>query len=220
MDCLFWQEAFNYIDSMPPLLKKRPKVQESKSICLSHINGPEDAIAHLEELIQTFGATSERFGLIGGRYKQLYRAAKESGDGRKEKYYLDRAIKAYTQGMHQDLNDYYPTCNLAQLLKARGNPEDLSMAEFAARLTVQACERAIALKQDNEWTKSTLLGAAFDTESLEEATRWVTEVENVSPTEWQLDSIVADLKQRITYIQDAGKQATFQALLKRLEDLR
>jgi tetratricopeptide (TPR) repeat protein len=219
-DCVGWKETLNYIEGMPPILKDRPEVQEQKLLALAKESGSEDAIAHLEELIQTFGATSERYGLIGGRYKQLYRAAHKAGETQKEKHYLGQAIKAYTQGMHQDLNDYYPTCNLAQLLKARGNPEDFAMAEFTARLTVQACERAIALKQDNEWTKSTLLGAAFDTESLEEATRWVTEVEHSSPTEWKLDTTVKDLKEKITYIQDADKQATFQALIKRLDDLR
>jgi tetratricopeptide (TPR) repeat protein len=218
-DCADWQETLDYIEAMPPILKDRPEVQEQKLLALAKGTETEEAIAHLEELIQTFGATSERYGLIGGRYKQLYRAAKESGDGRKEKYYLNQAIKAYSQGMHQDLNNYYPTCNLPQLLKARGNSEDGAMAEFTARLTVLACERAIALKQDNEWTKSTLLGAAFDTENLEEATRWVTEVENSSPTEWQLNSTLDDLRQRITYIQDANKRASFQSLIERLGNL-
>jgi tetratricopeptide (TPR) repeat protein len=218
-DCVDWKATLDYINTLPPILKDRPEVQEQKLLALAKETGPEEAIAHLEELIQTFGATSERYGLIGGRYKQLYRAAQNAGETQKEKHYLNQAIKAYTQGMHQDLNDYYPTCNLAQLLKARGNPEDLAMAEFAARLTVQACERAIALKQDNEWTKSTLLGAAFDTESLDEATRWVTEVENSSPAEWQLGSTLIDLQQRTKQIQDANKQTTFQALIKRLEDL-
>jgi hypothetical protein len=121
--------------------------------------------------------------------------------------------------MQQNLNDYYPACNLPQLLKARGSDEDLVRARFSAHLTVQACERAIALKQDNEWTKATLLGAAFDTENLDEANHWVTAVENSSPTEWQLDSTLGDLRQRITYIQDAGKQTTFQSFIKRLENL-
>jgi tetratricopeptide (TPR) repeat protein len=218
-DCVGWQETLDYINTMPPILKGRPEVQEQKLLALAKETEPEEAIAHLEELIQTFGATSERYGLIGGRYKQLYRAAKDAGETQKEKHHLNQAIKAYSQGMHQDLNDYYPIGNLPQLLKARGNPEDLIVAEFAARLTVQACERAIALKQDNEWTKSTLLGAAFDTENLDEATRWVTEVENSSPTEWQLDSTLKDLRQRITYIQDPDKQATFQNLIKRLDSL-
>jgi tetratricopeptide (TPR) repeat protein len=221
-DCLGWKETLDYIDTLPPILKGRPEVQEQKLLAIAKrpkLEDAENAIAHLEELIQTFGATSERYGLIGGRYKQLYRAAKQAGETQKEKHYLNQAIKAYSQGMHQDLNDYYPIGNLPQLLKARGNPEDLIGAEFAARLTVQACERAITLKQDNEWTKSTLLGAAFDTENLDEATRWVTEVENSSPTEWKLDSTLKDLRHRITYIQDPDKQAIFQNLIKRLDNL-
>ncbi|MGB8701355.1 MAG: TRAFs-binding domain-containing protein [Thermosynechococcaceae cyanobacterium] len=211
--------CLDYIDTLPPILKDRPEVQEQRLLALAKETGPEEAIAHLEELIQTFGATSERYGLIGGRYKQLYRAAHKAGETQKENYYLGQAIKAYTQGMHQDLNDYYPTCNLPQLLKARGNPEDGAMAEFTAHLTIQACKRAIALKQDNEWTKATLLGAAFDTENLDEATRWVTEVENSSPTEWQLNSTLDDLRQRITYIQDGGKRTAFESLIERLDSL-
>jgi tetratricopeptide (TPR) repeat protein len=221
-DCVGWQETLDYIETMPPILKQRPEVQEQKLLALAKRAKPEDAedaIARLEELIQTFGATSERYGLIGGRYKVLYRAAHKAGETQKEKYYLDKAIEAYTQGMQKDFNDYYPTCNLPQLCKARGNPEDLEMAEFAARLTVQACERATALKLDDEWTKPTLLGAAFDTEDYDEANRWVQEVEKSSPAAWKLDSTLDDLEQRITFIKDADKQNAFQLLITRLENL-
>jgi MAP3K TRAFs-binding domain len=220
-DCVGWQETLDYIASMPTLLRTRPEVQEQKLLALAKRANPEDAetaIAHLQELIQTFGATSERYGLIGGRYKQLYRAAKAENNYQKERHFLNKAIEAYTQGMHQDLNDYYPTCNLPQLLKARGNPEDLVMAKFAARLTIQACERAIDLKQNNEWTKATLLGAAFDTEDLNEANRWVKAVEADSSLDWHLDTLLSDLKQKVSHIQDLEKRAAFQTLVARLQN--
>ena len=65
--------------------------------------------------------------------------------------------------MRIDLNDYYPTSNLPRLYRLRGGEGDEQKAVVAATVTVAACERSVALAKDDEWTRKTLLGAAFDT---------------------------------------------------------
>ena len=64
---------------------------------------------------------SERQGLIGGRYKRLYREAKIEADRAR---YLKKAIENYERGMTLDLNDYYPSSNLPALYLTWGRRGD------------------------------------------------------------------------------------------------
>jgi Tetratricopeptide Repeats-Sensor len=51
--------------------------------------------ARLEMLIATYGESSERLGLLGGRYKQL---ASDAADDAERHRYVDRAISSYERG--------------------------------------------------------------------------------------------------------------------------
>jgi hypothetical protein len=62
--------------------------------------------------MRTSGDTSERRGLLGGRYKKKWAKSRNLAD-------LDRAIAEYETGMKLDLNDYYPSSNLARLYRTR-----------------------------------------------------------------------------------------------------
>ena len=64
------------------------------------------SIGDLERLIADHGETSERLGLLGGRYKRLVGVG---GSPSEQAVNLGKAIAAYQRGMEVDLNDYYPT---------------------------------------------------------------------------------------------------------------
>jgi hypothetical protein len=109
----------------------------------------------LKELIQISGDTAERRGLLGGRYKKKWTITGDPAD-------LSRAITECENGMRLDLNDYYPSSNLARLYRTRNRKGDDGKARISASITLVACERARARSTDDEWLNSTLLGAAFD----------------------------------------------------------
>jgi len=72
------------------------------------------AVARLEALIAMYSETSERLGLLDGRYKQLANEAADEGERRR---FLDQATSSYARGMMADLNDYYLASNLSRLLE-------------------------------------------------------------------------------------------------------
>ena len=85
-------------------------IQEQYFLALSELGEHEKAIAGIQQLIRRFGATPERCGIIGGRFKRLYRQAREdrekAGQERQsvdERKHLQEAIKYYEQGMVLDL---------------------------------------------------------------------------------------------------------------------
>ena len=72
-----WQETVVYIDSLPDSIRLLPMVREQYCLAQSKAGDHLAAIGALEELMRISGASSEREGLIGGRFKSLYRAAAE-----------------------------------------------------------------------------------------------------------------------------------------------
>ena len=181
---------------------------------MSELGNHLDAIGALEELIRLQGDSSERQGLLGGRYKRLMKAATNENDRAR---YLDRAIRHYEQGMKLDLNDYYPTCNLPGLYRMRGQEGDEELAQVAATVTRLACERAEARGSDDKWLKPTRLVAAFAAGDLFAARGLVTEIERSDNlAAWNLKTTIADLEREVERIQDPDRQAAFKKLLERL----
>ncbi len=158
-DTLQWEAVLNFIDKLPDHVRSIPVVREQRALALGDGGKPLEAIAELEELIQLEGESSERRGLIGGRYKKLYDA---EADAPSKSNYLNNAISNYERGMMCDLNEYYPANNLPRLYRQRKRLGDGVKAMSAARLTVLACDRALQRNPNDPWIKPTLLGAAFD----------------------------------------------------------
>lgn len=217
-DCAGWEDMLSYLDACPAAIRELPTVREQRCLAISKIGNHRDAIGALEELIQLQGDSSERQGLLGGRYKKLIKAATNESDKAR---YLNLAIHHYEQGMKLDLNDYYPTCNLPSLYRMRGQEGDEESAKTAATVTRLACERATAQGIADEWLKPTLLGAAFGAGDLSAATRLVTEIERSSDlAAWKLDTTLADLEREIERITDVNQEAKFRTLVERLKARR
>lgn len=190
-----WERVVAFIDSLPDAIKSTPLVQEQRCLAQSKNGKHLEAIAALNELISRFGDTSERRGLIGGRYKKLFRESKDP-------QHLNNSINAYEQGMQLDLNDYYPTCNLARLYRTRSRKGDEEKARIAASVTVFACERARKLNPTDEWLLPTLLAAAFDSGNIEKSQELYDEMSTSGVQPFKLDSTIPDLENAIELQKD------------------
>jgi hypothetical protein len=190
-DCTDPKTTVEFIDRLPKNVRDLPVVHEQRAFMQSSLGNHEQAINVLKELIQATGDTPERQGLIGGRYKRLWKDAK---DPKEKSAYLDLAIDHYDQGMHLDLNEYYSACNLPLLYATRNEDGDAAKAAVAAAITRVACERARRRDSTDPWLKPTLLGAAFFAGDALAAGELVAQIKKDKKVGWQLDTTIADLE--------------------------
>ncbi len=186
-DCTDWKTALDFLDSLPEDLKNTPLVKEQRALAVSKAGDHDTAIGALRSLISTTGDSSERRGLLGGRYKKKWSVGRDSAD-------LDRAIAEYEAGMKLDLNDYYPSSNLARLYRTRKRRGDDIKAQISAAITQTACERAKARNAADEWLNPTLLGSAFDTGDVDTADELANQVVAEGPAAWKLDVTLSDCR--------------------------
>ena len=218
-DNLDWSDVVDYVDSLPDQLRRSPLVMEQRLLAVAkekEKGDPAGAAAALKQLIRDVGPTSERWGLLGGRYKQLRDKATTKAERQR---YLDLAIEAYEEGMRLDLNDFYPTSNLPRLYRSRGRDGDEQKAVIAAMVTLAACQRIIDLRTDNEWTRNTLLGAAFDSGDVAEARRLLPDIRKEGAVTWQLRSTLSDLRVSLDLQQDPEVKRGLGEILEELREL-
>ena len=218
-DCVGWKESIEYIDALPGSIRELDLLQEQRCLAQSKTGDHRAAIAALEELVRRRGDSSERQGLIGGRYKKVANEAKQKGDQPAHRDYLGRAIDHYEHGMRLDLNDYYPTSNLPRLYKERGDEGDAERAVVAAEIAMLACERAKARNAQDGWTNPTLLGLAFDAADVPAAKRYVKEVRRDGPAVWKLETTIADLERSVQQVKDPAQREALAELLGELRAL-
>ena len=208
-DCLGWTDMAAYIDSLPRGLRDLNVLQEQRCLAQSKSGDHEIAIGALQALIGLRGDSSERQGLLGGRYKQLAAAARAKGDTRAYENYLDQAIDHYERGMKLDLNDFYPSSNLPFLYRQRGSPGDDHQARVSSQLARLACER----DAQNPWAKPTLLTLAFFDEDGERAQQYAREVRRQGPATWQLETTIGTLERSVDQVNDPEKKAALASVL-------
>ncbi len=193
-DLVDWDAVLSYIATLPPQIAHHPQVMEHECLAMAKTTTPGAAVkaaARLEMLIATYGETSERLGLLGGRYKQL---ANDAADEAERQRYVDRAIRSYERGMTADLNDYYPASNLPRLYRKRGREGDEQLAGDAEVVTMAASQRALARKTADEWVRPTLLGLAFDRGDVAKAQQLLTEVAAEGTAVWKIQTTLSDLQ--------------------------
>lgn len=202
-DVAGWQETKKYIEKLPAEMRDIPVVLEQLALAQSKSRSHDEAVSGLETLIQLSGETSERRGLLGGRFKKLMQDAESTDD---RFHYLNRAIENYQLGTNLDLNDYYPSSNLPRLYRAWGRDEDEKLAQAAATIALAAVHRARALHPDDKWIRPTLLGAAFDDGNVREAKKLCSEIRREGADKWKLATTLSDLKQAIDLLDDESVQ--------------
>jgi len=203
-DEMGWKEVRDFVDTLPVGTRKLAFVREQYLLAVAESGDPLLAIAQLEKLIQELGDTPERRGLIGGRYKRLWREARKAREQRgesqlslEETRHLEGAIENYSRGMELDYNEYYCSSNLPQLLRARGEEGDAERAVVVDHFVVASCNRAIKRSVDDEWTRATLLGAAFRAGDAQQAALLAKAVRLEGPARWKLSSTLVDLAESI-----------------------
>jgi tetratricopeptide (TPR) repeat protein len=218
-DAAGWQDCIGYLDALPEGIRQLDLVQEQRSLALSKTGDHLQAIGALKELIRRRGNSAERHGLIGGRYKKLASESQKAGDAAAWRDFLEQAISHYEQGMQCDLNDYYPSCNLPRLYRARGDPDDARRASAATQVAMLACERAKARGSQDEWLNPTLLGLAFDAGDIGTARRLIADVRREGPAAWKLETTLADLERSVQQLADDGSRTAFSQLLETLRSI-
>lgn len=209
-----WRLVLAFIDEKLGELAAEPLVSETRALALSKLGKPEEAIGLLEKLVEGDGATAERLGLLGGRYKQLEKSATDPVDKAR---YLARAIECYEKGMDLDLNDYYCSSNLPRLYRARNKKGDQERAQTVLHVVISACERAKKRNAADEWLRPTLLGAAFDAGDVDKAEDLAEEVKTEGAARWKINSTLADLERSANQVPDAAKR---ERLLATIEEFK
>ena len=214
-----WYNVLAYIDALKPEVANEPFVREQRALVLGKLDRQKDAIAELEALIEVAGDTSEREGLLGGRFKELMRSAQKAGRTQDVAYFREKAIERYERGMTLDLNDFYPTSNLPRLYRDRGGSDDESRAQTALQVTSAACERALKRGTMDEWVRPTLLGVAFDLGDPDKAVEIEKQVEREGADVWKLETTLANLAESALHVGDAEARGRLLAVLEGLKKL-
>jgi hypothetical protein len=214
-DHVGWAALLAYIQTLPGHIAQHPSIVEQQCLALAKVGDPALAAGQLDELIRRFGGTAERYGLLGGRYKQL---EKEAHDIAEKRRFLDLAIKSYELGMRADLNDYYPTSNLPRLYRQRGRDGDERRAIETEIVAMAGCLRAVETGRDDEWTRPTLLGLAFDRGDLSAIGELVERIEVERAPDWHMVTTIADL-QKTTATSPASIRSQLEGYIQRLAEL-
>ena len=206
-------DTLAFIDGLPESIATLQWVQEQRMLLVSQSGDHRKALAALLELVKTHGETSERMGLIGGRYRRLSAAETDPTEQRR---LLNKAIDAYERGMRADLNDYYPSCNLPRLYRQRHNSGDDDRARSAAAVAMTACLRAKERNPSDEWLRPTLLGMAFDAGNVATAETLAEEIVTEGAVAWKLQATLDSLKVSLAL---HGDPATRDGLQRVFDDL-
>jgi hypothetical protein len=218
-DCAGWQEVVAFIDTLPPAIRKLGFVEEQRLLAIGQDNGDlGKAVAGLETLIKAQGATPERKGLLGGRYRRLWqkalderKARGETAPSADENRFLNAAIQSYSDGLDLDLNEYYCTTNLPPLLTARGRPADLARLRYLNDLAYQQCQRARTRGSHDPWLPPTLFNCAIRADRFDDAQKLIDDIAS-DPVGWQVESLLGTLKLDVGQAADPERKATLQGL--------
>jgi hypothetical protein len=216
-DHVGWEAVLAYIDGLPPHVANQTLVLEQHALAISEAGQPDEAVGRLKALIAAHGESSERLGLLGGRYKRLADMAEKRGDSQDARYLLNQAIESYERGMLLDPSDYYPSVNLMQLCRRRGDPGDAQLASDAEAVTTVACRAAVELGHADRWARPTLLNLAFSRGDVAEAMKLRLEVEREGPAIWELKTTVADLRRSAGAHTDETVRAGLEQVVVELE---
>ncbi len=209
-DGLNMDQGLQFIGDLPKRVRSLPAIREQRALMLGKSGQATQAIIELESLIRTEGDTSERSGLLGGRYKGLYNQAIEEEE---KSGFLNKAIACYERATMLDLNDYYPASNLPRLYRARKLAGDEKKAASAANLAQMASERAHKRNPADVWATLTLLGAAFDAGDVPSLQKMLAEMGESVPSHFHLKSTLPDLRRSLLLNDDPQTSAALATAL-------
>ena len=211
-DKLGWKACLDFYEELDGKTCNDETILEQIALAKSKLGDPIAAIAELEQLNSGFGETPERFGLIGGRYREMY--YDENNPAEKPRW-LNRAIENYRAGMLLDLNEHYCASNLPALLTHRNRSTDRKKASQIARHVINVCKRIQKLQKEDKWWRPSELLMAFFFKDYLSAERLVDEIYNDDLSSWELTSTIRDLKHLNEFI-PKNRQDRFESLIDQL----
>lgn len=214
-----WQLVLDYEKGLDPRLACDAYVMEQHALALGKLGRTKEAITELIALIEVAGSTSERQGLLGGRYKELWRKAAIEGNPSDATYWLDRAIEHYERGMYADLNDFYPASNLARLYRVRNEVGDSRRAQIALHVAHAGCQRALDRNSMDRWVRPTLLSLQFDLPDADKAAELVHAIKREGAALWMLDAVINDARISIGQAGDEAVRVHLSDVLTELENI-
>lgn len=220
-DEIGWQAVLSLASQLNDDTAAAPGVRER--VLLAQAKSDDAAIAAegLRQLIDSHGASGERWGLLGGRYKQLWRAANaesaESAEAAESAGHLRKAIDAYERGAALEHNEYYAVSNLPALY-LNLEPPAVDAARLAARIASTRCEQQIVDGTADEWARPTLLLLAFAARDLPRAQELAAAVCEEGPASWKIETTISDLLMLVPS-EDNADAAAFQSVVAELQSL-
>jgi len=211
-----WDVVLTFIGGLPEDLGTEAEFREQRAFALSNAGRYLESITELEAVIERFGPSPERLGLLGGRYRRL---AENTADRPEQERLRGLAIAAYERGMYLDLNEYYCSCNLPRLYRARNEEGDEKRAQSVLSQVIMACERTLARGASDEWLRPTLLTAAFDAGDADRAEKVAREIDVVNLPRGTAPNFINDLAVSARQIPDQKgkrKRARLDAVVERL----
>jgi Tetratricopeptide Repeats-Sensor len=215
-DAQAWEKGLNFLEALPPRVRELPAIREQRALMLGKAGRPMQAIAEIEGLILSDGDTSERSGLLGGRFKTLYEQTYEEAA---KLTFLNKAISCYERAMMLDLNDYFPASNLPRLYRVRQREGDERKAVSTTQLAQLACARARTRNAADPWVALTLLGVAFDAGDVVSANLLLTAITENVPPPFYLQATLPDLRRSLSLTRDPGTQASLAETLGNVQRL-
>jgi hypothetical protein len=215
-DAQAWEKGLTFIDSLPPRVRELPAIREQRALMLGKMGQQMQAILEIEALILSDGDTSERSGLLGGRFKALYQQTYQEGP---KLTFLNKSIACYERAMMLDLNDYFPSSNLPRLYRERKREGDERKAVTATHLAQLACERARKRNATDPWVTLTLLGAAFDAGDCLSAEMLLAAITEDVPPPFYIHATIPDLRRSLLFIRNTSTLASLAAILGNVERL-
>jgi hypothetical protein len=215
-DAQAWEKGLTFIDSLPARVRELAAIREQRALMLGKMGQQMRAILEIEALILSDGDTSERTGLLGGRFKALYEQTFQESA---KLTFLNKAIGCYERAMMLDLNDYFPSSNLPRLYRERKREGDEGKAVTVTHLARLACERARKRNAADPWVTLTLLGAAFDAGDCQSAELLLAAIREDVPPPFYIQATIPDLRRSLLLIRDPGTRASLAATLGSMQRL-
>jgi hypothetical protein len=151
------QDMVDLYGRMPAPLQRTRMLQEQLGFALNRLGRSDEAEKVLQQVIKTFGPSSETNGLLGRVYKDRWEAAKKAGRSSFETEGLLRnAVDAYAAGFQADWRDPYPGINALTLMEILDVTEE--QQDLLPVVRYAALQRARGV--GDYWDHATLLELA------------------------------------------------------------
>jgi len=202
-DKLGWQDLLDFCKKIGQSAQGDSFVLEQMALATCKTGKPRNAIADIEQLIATQGETPERFGLIAGRYKELYRSEDQPFEKQR---WLELTISNYRQGMILDFNQYYCASNLPVLLRIKGPSYDPIEASYIATHVLKVCDRIEQSDDKDQWLTTTRLTMLYFLEDYDGATDVARKVLLQDFASWELESTISNLTAIVEQIEQTQRE--------------